>query len=55
LTGQTALFGQIPIAHLPAGIHEVRVEKLIYLTPFLGVGDELRHRKKWARFEFIKE
>ncbi len=55
LTGQKALFGQIPIAHLPAGIHEVRVEKLIYLTPFLGMGDELRHRKKWARFDFIKE
>lgn len=55
LTGQKALFGQIPIAHLPSGLHEVRVEKLIYLTPFFGMGDELRHRKKWARFEFIKE
>src|SRR5690606_26356061 len=54
-TGQMALFGQLPIAHLPAGIHEVRLEKLTYLPPFLTVGNELRHRKKWARFQFIKE
>ncbi|OOG70527.1 hypothetical protein [Algoriphagus sp. A40] len=54
-TGQMALFGQIPIAHLPTGIHEVRLEKLTYLPPFLGTGHALRHRKKWARFEFIKE
>jgi hypothetical protein len=54
-TGQMALLGQIPIAHLPAGIHEVRLEKLTYLPPFLGTGHQLRHRKKWARFEFIKE
>ncbi|GMQ31379.1 hypothetical protein Aconfl_40230 [Algoriphagus confluentis] len=54
-SGQKAIFGQFPIAHLEKGIHEVRVEKLVYLSPFLGVGNELRHRDKWARFEFIKE
>ena len=52
---QMALLGQIPIDQLPPGIHEVRLEKLTYLPPFLGGGHELRHRKKWARFEFIKE
>lgn len=55
LAGQKALLGQIPIDHLPSGIHEVRLEKLTYLPPFLGGGNELRHRKKWARFEFVKE
>jgi hypothetical protein len=54
-TGQKALMAQLSTSHLPAGIHEIRLEKLIYLTPFLTVGDELRHRKKWARFQFIKE
>jgi hypothetical protein len=54
-TGQMALFGQIPIGHLNSGIHELRVEKLIYLPPFLSTGNELRHRKKWARFEFVKK
>jgi len=54
-TGQSAFMGQIPIDHLTSGIHEVRVEKLTYLAPFLGAGNVLRHRKKWARFEFIKE
>ncbi|WP_026968442.1 hypothetical protein [Algoriphagus terrigena] len=55
LAGQRALLGQIPTGHLPAGIHEIRLEKLTYLPPFLGSGNQLRHRKKWARFEFIKE
>ncbi|TDQ16961.1 hypothetical protein DFQ04_1609 [Algoriphagus boseongensis] len=54
-TGQAALMGQLPIDHLGSGIHEVRVEKLTYLSPFLGAGNDLRHRKKWARFEFIKD
>lgn len=54
-TGQKALFGQIPIGHLAPGIHEIRLEKLTYLSPFLTIGNELRHRKKWARFEFVKE
>jgi hypothetical protein len=54
-TGQKALMSQLATSHLPAGIHEIRIEKLIYLTPFLTVGNELRHRKKWARFQFIKE
>ena len=53
--GQMALLGQIRIGHLSPGIHEVRLEKLTYLPPFLGSGNQLRHRKKWARFEFIKE
>lgn len=54
-TGQSALMGQLSIDHLGSGIHEVRVEKLTYLSPFLGAGNDLRHRKKWARFEFIKD
>ena len=54
-TGQMALFGQIPIGQLNPGIHELRVEKLIYLPPFLTTGNELRYRKKWARFEFVKK
>jgi hypothetical protein len=54
-TGQKALMSQLATSHLAAGIHEIRIEKLIYLTPFLTVGNELRHRKKWARFQFIKE
>lgn len=53
--GQMALLGQIAIGHLSPGIHELRLEKLTYLPPFLGSRNELRHRKKWARFEFIKE
>lgn len=54
ITGQKALFGSIPIAHLASGIHEVRVERLIYVAPFLGIGNEPRHRKRWARFNFVK-
>lgn len=54
ITGQKALFGSIPITHLASGIHEVRVERLIYVAPFLGIGNEPRHRKKWARFNFVK-
>lgn len=54
-TGQKALFGSISIDHLPSGAHEIRVEKLIYVAPFLGIGNEPRHRKRWARFNFIKE
>lgn len=54
-TGQMALFGQISVAHLNPGIHELRVEKLVYLPPFLTTGNELRYRKKWARFEFVKK
>jgi hypothetical protein len=53
--GQMALLGQIPIDHLATGIHELRLEKLVYKPPFLGSGNELIHRKKWARLEFIKE
>lgn len=54
-TAQRALFGQIPVAHLAPGIHEIRLEKLVYIPPFLTVGNQLRHRKQWARFEFVKE
>lgn len=54
-TGQKALFGTIPISHLPSGVHEVRIERLVYVAPFLGGGNAPRHRKKWARFNFIKE
>ncbi|WP_026952566.1 hypothetical protein [Algoriphagus mannitolivorans] len=54
-TGQRALLGQLPIGHLSPGIHEVRLEKLTYLPPFLGAGNDLRYRERWARFEFIKE
>ena len=55
LTGQRAVLGLISIAHLNPGFHEIRLEKLTYLEPFLSVGDELRHRKSWAKFEFIKK
>lgn len=55
ISGQKALFGTIPIAHLAPGVHEVRVERLVYLFPFFVSGNEPRHRKKWARFNFIKE
>lgn len=54
-TGQMALFGQVPVGHLKPGLHELRVEKLIYLPPFLSTGNELRYRKNWARFEFVKK
>lgn len=54
-TGQNALLGQLQISHLDKGIHEIKVEKLTYIPPFLGAGDDLRYRKKWARFEFVKE
>ncbi|MFN3997473.1 hypothetical protein [Algoriphagus sp.] len=55
LTGQKAFFGTIPISHLESGIHEVRVERLTYVGPFLSIGNEPRHRKRWARFHFIKQ
>ncbi|GAA0877284.1 hypothetical protein GCM10009119_02520 [Algoriphagus jejuensis] len=55
LAGQKALLGQIPTGHLSPGIHEIRLEKLTYVPPFLTWGNQLRHRKKWARFEFVKE
>lgn len=55
IAGQKALFGIIPIGDLDPGVHEVRVERLVYLFPFFGSGNEPRHRKRWARFNFIKE
>lgn len=55
ISGQKALFGTISIAHLSPGTHEIKVEKLVYIAPFLNAGNELRHRKRWARFNFIKE
>ena len=55
ITGQKALFGIIPIYSLPEGIHEIRIEKLVYIPPFVTTGNELRYRKRWARFNFIKE
>lgn len=54
LTGQKAFSAALLLEELPEGKHEIRVEKLVYLPPFLGVGDELRHREKWARFVFLK-
>lgn len=54
ITGQKALLGSIPLAHLASGVHEVRVERLIYVAPFLGLGNEPRQRKRWARFVFVK-
>lgn len=54
VTGQKALFGNFSIAHLAPGIHEIRVEKLVFITPFLNRGNEPRHRKRWARFVFVK-
>lgn len=53
-TGQKAFFGSIPIADLPEGIHEIRVEKLVFIPPFIVTGNEPRHRKRWARFVFVK-
>jgi hypothetical protein len=53
-TGQKAFSTALSLEELPEGKHEIRVEKLVYLSPFLGVGDELRHREKWARFVFLK-
>lgn len=55
ITGQKALFGSIPITDLSKGIHEIRVERLVFIPPFLSTGNEPRHRKNWARFNFIKE
>lgn len=55
ITGQKAFFGIIPINELKEGIHEIRIEKLVYIPPFIFSGNELRHRKQWARFNFIKE
>lgn len=54
VTGQKAFSTALTMENLPEGKHEIRVEKLVYLPPFLGVGDELRHREKWARFVFLK-
>lgn len=54
-TGQNAMMGRLGISHLQPGIHEIKVEKLTYIPPFLGSGNDLRYRKNWARFEFIKE
>lgn len=54
-TNQPALMTQLPIGHLTQGVHEIRVEKITYLEPFLGAGDDIRYRKKWARFNFIKD
>lgn len=55
ITGQKALFGTLSISHLSPGIHEIRVERLVFIPPFLVDGNEPRHIKKWARFNFIKK
>lgn len=54
ITKQKAFFGRFPISHLDPGVHEIRVEKLVYLSPFFGSGNQPRHRKSWARFVFVK-
>ncbi|MCF1750542.1 hypothetical protein [Mariniradius sediminis] len=54
MTGQRAFSTNLPMEDLPDGKHEIRIEKLVYLPPFLGMGSELRHREKWARFVFLK-
>jgi hypothetical protein len=54
-TGQKAWLTSLDLNRLAQGVHEIRVEKLIYVFPFLVREDGLRHRKRWARFEFVKE
>jgi hypothetical protein len=54
-TGQKAWMTSLDLDRLAKGVHEIRVEKLIYVFPFLVTEDGLRHRKRWARFEFVKE
>lgn len=54
-TGQKAWLTSMDLTQLAPGVHEIRVEKLIYNFPFLVIEDGLRHRKRWARFEFVKE
>lgn len=42
------------IKNLNPGVHEIRIEKLIFLYPFGFSEPEIKHRKNWAKFSFIK-
>ena len=42
------------IRNLNPGVHEIRIEKLIFLYPFGFSEPEIKHRKNWAKFSFIK-
>jgi hypothetical protein len=53
-SGQRAYQSVLNVAALPPGNHDVRVEKLLVIeNPFSGKRD-IRLRKNWAKFSFIK-
>lgn len=44
----------LDLSTLPAGAHEVRVEKVLARQSMLNLTTEVRLRKNWAKFSFIK-
>jgi hypothetical protein len=52
--GQRANQFVFEVKNLEPGIHEIRIEKLVLLHPMGFVKPEIRHRKNWAKFSFIK-
>lgn len=55
INGQKAYQAEIDISQLNKGLHEIRVEKLLHLYGFLDEKPELRLRKNWSKFSFIKK
>lgn len=47
-TGQRGLVARIPVRHLPAGIHRLRVRKLLWSV----VKGEMRHLERWQVLPF---
>ncbi len=53
-SGQKAFQSLIPVGHLPAGVHSIRIEKLAYMPGVLMLPADVRYRDKWAYFTFFK-
>lgn len=53
-SGQKAYQFFLDTKELEKGVHEIRIEKLVIFN-FFGFSDpEIRHKKNWAKFTFVK-
>jgi hypothetical protein len=55
ISGQKAYQAGIDISNLKNGIHEIRIEKLLLVYGFLYNEPEIRLRKDWSVFTFVKK
>jgi hypothetical protein len=51
---QAVMQGLMDASALKSGYNDIRIEKLVVLTPMFGQGAEPRHRTNWAAFSVIR-